>query len=191
MTAPMIRGYAIIQTAKYLKTQFTAEQSRRGMDTLPSHIRDEIPSWQPGEWYPRELTIALYRAIAAIRNEEAGAYADLVGCGEFIASEATNTFLRLMMRIMTPILFAKKIPDFFRRDHTVGRFEADTSRADQALITLRLTDVAGFDHIGIVAIGWIRFGMAALGKKNVTITQRGWTLAAPAPQDIEYEIRWT
>lgn len=96
-----------------------------------------------------------------------------------------------MMRIMTPILFAKKIPDFFRRDHTVGRFEADTSRADQALITLRLTDVAGFDHIGIVAIGWIRFGMAALGKKNVTITQRGWTLAAPAPQDIEYEIRWT
>lgn len=191
MTAPMIRGYAIIQTAKYLQTQFPAEKSRRGLDTLPPRLRDEIPAWEPGNWYPRETTIALYNAIAAIRNDESGSYDDLVGCGEFIASEATNTFLRLMMRIMTPILFAKKIPDFFRRDHSAGRFEADTSRADEGLIALRLTDVEEFDHIGVVAIGWIKFGMKALGKKGVTITQRGWTLAAPGPKDIAYEIRWT
>lgn len=191
MTTPMIRGYAIIQTAKYLQTQFTAAESKRGLETLPPRLRDQIPAWEPGQWYPRETTIALYKAIAAIRNDESGSYDDLVGCGEFIASEATNTFLRLMMRIMTPILFAKKIPDFFRRDHSAGRFDADTSRADEALITMRLTDVEGFDHIGVVAIGWIKFGMKALGKKKVTITQRGWTLAAPAPADIGYELRWT
>jgi hypothetical protein len=99
-STPMIRGYAIIQTARYIETQFPPDQARRGMAALPPAIREAIPTWKPGEWYPREATIALYRAIAAIRGDEAGVYDDLVRCGEFIASEATNTFLRLVMRIM-------------------------------------------------------------------------------------------
>lgn len=190
-TTPKIRGYAIIQTARFLETRFAPEQSRRGMALLPAAIREAIPTWKPGEWYPRDTTIALYRAIAAMGGDEAAAYADLVRCGEFIASEATSTFLRLAMMIMTPVLFASKIPDFYRRDHSAGRFEADTSRAREGLITMRLADVAGFDHIGVVAIGWIKFGMKTLGKSTVTITQRGWSLAAPGPSDITYEIRWS
>lgn len=190
-TTPMIRGYAIIQTARYLQTQFTAEQARRGMATIPSAIREAITTWRPGEWYPRETTIALYRAIAAIRGDEAAVYDELVRCGEFIASEATNTFLRLVMKIMTPVLFASKVPDFYRRDHSAGTFEVDTSRAADSLLRMRLVDVANFDHIGVVSIGWIKFGMKTLGKAGVTVIQRGWTLAAPGPRDISYEIRWT
>lgn len=189
-TTPMIRGYAIIQTARYLQTQFSPEQSRRGMAALPAAIRDAIPTWKPGEWYPRETTIALYRAIAGLGGDEPKVYEDLVRCGEFIASEAAGTFLRLVMRIMTPVLFASKIPDFFRRDHSAGSFEVDTSRAKEALISMRLVDVAGFDHIGVVSIGWIKFGMKSLGKTGVTIKQRGWTLAAPGPGEVSYEIRW-
>ena len=38
-----------------------------------------MSSWQPGEWYPRETTIALYKAIAAIRNDESGSYESMGG----------------------------------------------------------------------------------------------------------------
>jgi hypothetical protein len=55
---------------------------------------------------------------------------------------------------------------------------------------VRLSDVAGVDHNGVVTLGWIKFGMKALGKTGVRITQTGWTLAAPAPGEVAYEIRW-
>ena len=189
--APQIRGYSLKQTAKYLDTKFDAETRRRTAEGLPAAVRSMMSEFQPAEWYPREYSAALFRAIAAAKHDEQGSYHDLVQCGEFIASEATNTFLRLLMRIMSPTLFAKKVPEFWKRDQRGGYFEADVSRAEQAEIRMKLADVDGYDHIGIVSIGWIQFGMAALGKKGVSIQQRGWSLSQPAPREIEYEITWS
>ena len=72
-----------------------------------------------------------------------------------------------------------------------GQFVADVSKADQGLIRMRLEDVEGYDHIGIVSIGWIQFGMTALGKKDVRIAQQGWSQRAPAPRAVEYEVKWS
>ena len=190
-TQAMIRGYSLNQTTKYLEAKFDADTRRRSLDGLPPVFRSQINSIEPGEWYPRDYSVALFRAIAAAKNDEAGSYQDLVACGEYIASEATNTFLKLLMRIMSPTLFAKKVPDFWKRDQRGGYFESDVSRADDAVIKMRLADVEGYDHIGIVSIGWIQFGMTALGKKGVRITQRGWSVATPAPRTIDYQVTWS
>jgi hypothetical protein len=191
MTTPMIRGYSLKQTAKYIDSKFEPEARRRVQETLPAAVRGAIPTYEPAEWYPRDHSAALFRGIASIRNSEEASYQDLVGCGEFIASEATNTFLKLLMRIMSPTLFAKKIPEFWKRDQRGGYFEADVSKADEALILMKLADVEGYDHIGIVSIGWILFGMNALGKKDVKVKQRGWSLDRPGPREVEYEITWS
>jgi len=191
MTTPMVRGYSLRQTARYLETSFDGETRKKLLDGLPATVRTEMASFAPADWYPREYSVALFRAIAQAKNDEQGSYKDLVACGELIASEATNTFLRLLMRIMSPTLFAKKVPEFWKRDQRGGYFEADVSRAEQAEIRMKLADVDGYDHIGIVSIGWIQFGMAALGKKGVSIQQRGWSLSQPAPREIEYEITWS
>lgn len=190
MTA-QIRGYSLKQTAKYLETKFDVETRRRVSEGLPPAVRSMLGSFEPGEWYPRDYSAALFRSIAAARNTESGSYQDLVQCGEFIASEATNTFLKLLMKIMSPTLFAKKVPEFWKRDQRGGYFEADVSRADDSLIKMRLADVEGYDHIGIVSIGWIQFGMTALGKKNVKVEQKGWSLSTPGPKEIDYEITWS
>lgn len=190
MTA-QIRGYSLKQTAKYLETKFDPDTRRRVSDGLPAPVRSLLGSFEPGEWYPRDYSASLFRAIAAARNTEGGAYQDLVQCGEFIASEATNTFLKLLMKIMSPTLFAKKVPEFWKRDQRGGYFEADVSRADDSLIKMRLADVEGYDHIGIVSIGWIQFGMTSLGKKNVQVKQQGWSLSTPGPREIDYEITWS
>jgi len=190
-TKPMIRGYSLQQTAKYLDTQFEPSVHRRVCTDLPETVRSAMGSFQPGEWYPREYSSALFRAIAQAKNNEQDSYQDLVRCGEFIATEATNTFLKLLMRIMSPTLFAKKVPEFWKRDQRGGYFESDVSGADHALIKMRLADVEGYDHIGIVSIGWIQFGMVALGKKNVKIAQKGWSFTRPGPREIEYEVTWS
>jgi hypothetical protein len=185
-----IRGYSLRQTARYLETKFDPDTRKRVIDAMPAGSRSMLSSFDAAEWYPREHSSVLFRAIAAARGGE-DAYQDLVNCGEFIASEATNTFLRLLMRIMTPTLFAKKVPEFWKRDHRGGHFEVDVSRADDGRIGMKLVDVEDYDHIGIVSIGWIQFGMTALGKKGVTIKQDGWSLGSPRPKSVSYEVNWS
>lgn len=190
MSNPQIRGYSLRQTARYLESKFDADTRKRVIEAMPASSRSMLSSFDAGEWYPREHSATLFRAIAGARGGDE-AFTDLVGCGEFIASEATNTFLRLLMRIMTPTLFAKKVPEFWKRDQRGGHFEVDVSQADQGKIAMKLVDVAGYDHIGIVSIGWIKFGMTALGKKDIAIKQDGWSMATPGPREIAYEVTWS
>lgn len=189
---PMIRGYSVKQQLTFLETQYEPAVSQRLLELVPSEVRSDLKAAKPAEWYPRQHSVSILRAIAANggKNEQA-VQSDLLRCGTYIATEATNTFLKLLMKILTPTLFAKKIPEFWQRDMRGGRFEADTSEAASGRIQLRLCDIEGFDHIGIVSMGWITFGMAAMGKSDVKLTQKGWSLATPGANKIEYELTWS
>lgn len=189
-TTSQIRGYSLRQTARYLETKFDADTRRRVIDGLPASSRTMLSSFDAGEWYSREHSSALFRAIAGARGGDQ-AKDDLIACGEFIAGEATNTFLRLLMKIMTPTLFAKKVPDFWKRDHRGGHFEVDVSKAGDGKIDLKLVDVGDYDHIGPVAIGWIKFGMTSLGKKDVKVDIDGWSLDNPNPPVVSYQVTWS
>lgn len=189
-SSTMIRGYSLRQTARYIETRLEPELSRRAIETLPPDTRKLMGAFEPAEWYPRSHAIALYRSIVSVRGGDA-AFPELMACGEFIASEATNTFLRLLMKIMTPTLFAKKVPDFWTRDQKGGHFEVDVSAAGDGKIAMTLVDVGDYEHIAGIAGGFIRFGMVALGKKGVSIEQTGWSLATPSPRDVHYQIRWS
>jgi hypothetical protein len=188
---PMIRGYSVKQQAYFLETQFDPGTRERLLATLPDDIRRALPQIKPAEWYPRTYSVALLRAIASANSEEKAVFDDLVRCGKFIATEATNTFLKLMMKVLTPTLFAKKIPELWERDQKGGRFEVDVSEVSQGKIGMKLCDVSGFEHIGIVSIGWIAFGMEGIGKGNVNVKQTGWSLINPGPTNVEYAVTWS
>jgi hypothetical protein len=95
------------------------------------------------------------------------------------------------MKILTPTLFAKKVPELWERDHRgSGHFEADVSHADEGRIGMKLVGADGFDHIGIAAIGFITFGLNNMGKTNIQVKQTGWSLATPSPHEVAYEITW-
>lgn len=189
---PMIRGYSVQQQLHFLETQFEPATSSSLKRTIPDEIRTQLGDLKAAEWYPRAYSISVLRAIARHHGEdEKAAYEDLVRCGTFIAKEATNTFLKLLMRVLTPTLFAKKIPEFWKRDHTAGHFTVDTSGAKDGVLQLELCDVEGFDHIGVVAIGWLSYGLTAMGKAGVVVSQTGWKLASPGPKSIQYRVHWT
>lgn len=188
----MIRGYSVKQQLNFLETQYEPAVSNRLLDTIPADIRTALRDLKAAEWYPREYSVGVLRAIASNHGQnEKGVYEDLARCGTFIATEATNTFLKLLMKILTPTLFAKKIPEFWKRDQTSGHFEVDTSGAKDGTLKLELCDVEGFDHIGVIGIGWISYGLTAMGKTNVVVNQKGWALANPGPKNIEYNVRWS
>lgn len=189
---PMIRGYSVKQQLNFLETQYEPAVSRGLLETIPPDIRQGLRNLKAAEFYPRAYSVALLRAIALRHGDkEKAVYDDLVRCGTFIATEATNTFLKLLMQILTPTQFAKKIPEFWKRDQTGGFFEVDTSGAKHGALKLELCDVEGFDHIGVVSIGWISFGLTAMGKSDVLVTQHGWGLGNPGPKEVGFEVRWT
>ena len=192
MTAPMLRGYTVKQTAAFVESDyFEAQVRRRIMEQLPPDVKAALPGIKPAEWYPREYAMAMLRGIAAVKNDDDGSYNDLCAYGSWVATEATNTFLKLFMKILTPTLFAKKVPEIWQRDHRgSGHFEVDVSQVDQGRIGMRLVGADGFDHIGVAAIGFITFGLTAVGKQGVQVVQHGWSMATPAPHVVRYEATW-
>ncbi len=192
MTTPMLRGYTIKQTVSFIESpHFDAQIRRRILEELPSDVRGALPAIKPAEWYPRDYVMSMLRGIASVKNDDVGSYNDLVAYGGYVASEATNTFLKLFMKVLTPTLFAKKIPEIWQRDHKgSGQFEVDVTRANEGHIAMRLVGADGFDHIGIAAIGFITFGLSNMGKRDVQIKQTGWSLATPSPHEIKYQVSW-
>lgn len=111
-------------------------------------------------------------------------------CGEYIASHATGTFLRLLMKIFTPKLFAKQLPSIWTRDITKGRFEVDTTEVDEGRLIFRLKDIEGLDFVGPVAMGWIAFVMKAMNRPPQSMKLSGWSRAQPGPAEVEIDLRF-
>jgi len=189
---PMIRGYSVKQQLDFLQTQYEPSVSEQLLRRIPDDVRTSLSEIKPAEWYPRRYSVEMLRAIASHRGDDEQAVKDdLVRCGTFIATEASNTFLKILMKMLTPALFAKKIPDFWRRDQKGGHIEVNTSEAGSGRMQLHLRDVEGFDHIAIISIGWMIFGMKAMGKADVQVTQNGWSLESPGPREVTYDLKWS
>jgi hypothetical protein len=181
-----------MQQLNFLRTQCDPLLCSRLLDGLPEAVRSDLFSLKPAEWYPRSYSVAVLNAIASHHGgDEEAAKNDLKRCGTFIANEATNTFLKLLMKILTPKLFFKKLPEFWARDQKGGHFEVDVDSGTANSLELRLCDVEGFDHIAAISLGFISFGLTAMGKQNVNVEQQGWSLARPGPKEIIFQVSWS
>lgn len=188
MSAPMLRGYMLQRANRFIDQYFQVAEASKIKAGFPASLRTALQELKPAEWYPREHCIVMHRSIAEAAGP-AGAYEALVSLGEFMATEATNTFLQLALRLLNPVLFCKKVPTFWSRDHSAGEFSVVGMDADAKRIEMRLSKVEHFDHVGAASVGFLRFGMKAVGAQ-ATIEQLGWSLEKPAPAEIQYTITW-
>jgi hypothetical protein len=187
----MMRGYTMIGSIAFIDEHYDEQTRKRLYDGLAPEVRSNLSNYKRVEWYPRLHLVEFLRGIATVHGgDEKAAYRDIVACGQFVARDAATTFLRLLMKILTPVLFAKKIPDIWERDSRGGKMTADASHVEQRLLIMHLTDVEGFDHIGPLAVGWITFAMTAMGKKGVDGKANGWSLATPGPRDLKIDMTW-
>lgn len=183
-----VRGYIVAKTAAYLRTLVGEAESRRLFDGLSPQLQHAINQAKPADWMPAAYSGELLRTIAGLaKGNEDRARADLINCGRYIADEATNTFLRLLMKVLTPSLFAKRLPGFWQRDSTHGRYEVDVTSEK---ITCHLKDMEGYDHIGPISIGFVSNALEAMGKKITKTELHGWSLAKSNPKDLWYELHW-
>lgn len=190
-TDAKIRGYSVKRQADFIRSSHFDDATRkRVLESLPPRLQGNLDEITAADWYPWSDSVLILRAIASTRPDDASARQLLATCGEWIALESANTFLKLVMKLMNPTRFANKLPSLWDRDMSKGGFEIDTSDVGKKVLRFELKDVAGYDHIGAVTEGWIRFAMTAMGEKGVNVDLQGWSLATPGPERVRYEVTW-
>ena len=189
MTELSARGYILATTVGYLRETAGPEKAEQIIAGLSPQLREAIKTVSPATWYPVPLLAELNRAMVAALagTDDAKARELLEGCGRYMGHEASNTFLRLFMRMLTPGLFAKKLPDIWKRDFTGGRLDIEVTDGS---LTCTIYDTHGHDHIGPISAGWIGFALKAMGKSIEKVNLQKWSLANPNPNGVVIEYYW-
>lgn len=188
MTDIQVRGYALSAAVKYMQ-EVGGANGEHALQTLPEASRKAIASLSPAQWYPVSVLADLHRATVAsmANNDEEEAKKVLTACGRFMAREATNTFLRLLMRMLTPTMLAAKFPDLWRRDFSGGRADI---QVDERKMVCRYFDLPGFVHQGVVGCGFVSFTLEAMGKSIEKTTFLDWSLDQPNVDGTGFELIW-
>lgn len=184
-----VRGYMMSTTAAYLRETAASRRLSDPSKHFSSALSASLSNVVPVGWYPVAHVAELNRHIVTLLagDEEQRAREELHSCGRFMAVEATNTFMRLLMRVLTPTLFAKKLPDLWRRDCKHGELAIEV---DDRRMVLGLNGMNGHDHIAAVMPGYVGFALEKMGKVVDDVKIDGWSLTNPGATNSKIHFTW-
>lgn len=184
------RGYMVQSATSYIDSAYEDDDRRQILERIPPAVRGMMQNVDKVAWYPVQDVAKIFGAIAAHHHSTDGKVRQaLENVGRSIAETATTTFLKLVLRILTPALFTAKMPDFWRRDNRCGNLRAISFNAGDKKLVAVLDDVGGYDFIAPVAAGFLIFALEHLGYKDVRVAF-DWALDNPGPDTITYELTW-
>jgi hypothetical protein len=155
---------------------------------LSAPTRSVIESANPAGWYPVSVISEVHRAVVTLsKGNPDKARTMLVNCGSGMAREATNTFLRILMRMLTPTMFSKKLPGLWSRDCSRGKLTVEVT--DQKLV-FTMTEIQGFEHAVCTGTGFAVFALESMGKSVQSTNITGWSLDNPCADGARAEIVW-
>jgi len=184
------RGYLIKNIANYVRDRVGTQDWTRVRQELSPDLRALVDGEiKTAGWYPisqiNELSGIIIGTIA--KGDEEAARDVFQTCGQYCAREAINTFLKLLLKMLTPALLVKKLPDIFRRDFSDGRLVPELK--GNTLIC-RHYDLPDFKHCAPYSSGFVMASFDAMGKSIEKVSVRNWSLAEPYVDGTCYEISW-
>ena len=191
MTEIKARGYLIPATARYLRENVDAQEWERIRGSLSPQLAglmDKGP--EPAGWYPVVLLSELHKHITQSigHGDDERAKKALYESARYAANEASNTFLRLVLKMLSPALIAKKIPDLFKRDFSSNG--SVTIEVAEGKITGKLQNLNGFAHCGVLCPGFTGFAVEATGGTVDKVVVHDWSLKNPTVEGTWFELWW-
>ena len=137
---------------------------------------------------------ALDEIIAVQPSVEEGRAA-IRSVGRFICEGTVNSFLRLLMRIMTPRLFAEKSSSMISRDfrgfpggQLDYHFEVNE---DQKIAVIEVRNAGRHPYLGGTGQGFCEFAFQYMGKKDIVVDEPDCALDDYCPERVRLRMRWT
>ncbi len=150
----------------------------------------------PEIWCPISLWKEALDVIVASHSDPVTARAAVRSVGRFICEGTVNSFLRVLMRIMTPALFAKKGAGMIGKDFRgfpggEPDYSYDLTKESEGLMTMTIRNAKSFPYLGATGQGFIEFAFHYIGKKNVLIDEPNCPPNEYAPEVVHWRIRWS
>lgn len=187
---PTVRGYMVLSPLTHLRSFYDAKNAAAIEARIPADIRAALPQVTDVGWYPREYAVAIYSAIADHHRHGDGKVSQAIfDMGHGIATRALETFLKLVIKVMTPEVFVRKIPDVWLRDHKGGFMKTDTSDVANNHVVFNLQEVGGYNYIGGSLPGFQTATLTALGCKGLRY-ECDWTPENPGPESVTCHFHW-
>ncbi len=147
-------------------------------------------------WYPISVWKEALDTIVAQNSDPATARTAVRLVGRFICEGTVNSFLRVLMRIMTPTLFAKKSGVMIGKDFRgfpggEPDYTYDLSKEPQGVMTMTIRNAKQHPYLGATGQGFIEFAFHYIGKKNVLIDEPDCPPNEYAPEVAHWRIRWS
>jgi hypothetical protein len=192
MTGDEVRGHWLSCALEFAEIHYPEDVARRLLDGLPREVKHSAGRTEPAAWCPRAHHVELLRAIAAASREEGRVFDDLLAYGQFVGKKTIDGALKPFMAIVSPKLFARKLPELWARDYRgEGKLESEFAQVDEGRLAVRFTGIRGYDHVGVAALGWIKTAVGSLVGKTPQVKQTGWSLRHASPSEMACEVSWS
>jgi hypothetical protein len=183
-----VRGIFVSATRTFAERNYTPEQVRKILAQLSPDLRSALPQIKPHDWYPLHFATDQLRGIYQCHTDPKEAVEAIVRCGMFVGDEATSTFLKLVIKMLTLSMLASKWQQFWGKYHDFGVCTADASRiAEKKFFVVAKP---GYPYVHGIGAGWLRNVFSALGKQNVEVTTNVPLGEVDAPEII-WTTTWT
>lgn len=149
----------------FVERYYTPEQQAQIKAQLSPDVRAALPTIKAGAWYPLHFATDQVRGIFQTYDDLDEAEAAIQRCGKFIGEQASNSFLRLLMKMLTLKMMVKKWPAFWLQYHNFGEMRVELLSPTHLVLTIE----PGYDFMYRLGAGWIEVVCIALGLKNVVM----------------------
>lgn len=151
--------------AQFIEKYCTPEQQAKIRAQLSPDLKAALPTIKYGEWYPLHFATDQVRGVFSLYESFDEAEAALDRFGKYIGEQASSTFLRLLMKMLTLNMLVKKWPMFWERYHNFGRMTAAIEGPQHLVFHIE----PGYDYMYRLGPGWIKVACEGLGMKNIQI----------------------
>ncbi len=184
----LVKGFMIHNTSRYMLED--GELRSRLDPALVARLERMSTDIEAAAWRPRRELTDLWHEIARATtpHDDKHVYDALVRCGEQTGHYSTNTFFRLLLKILTPRMFASRFSEFYKRDQQGG--EGLVEEVGQNHVALMARDIKGYDHFGPITVGFASIPFRGMGLKNVRLSCSPWSLAEPGPTEVRFRVEW-
>src|SRR5262245_50200065 len=116
----LVKGVHILPLHDFIAELGDEERTAGIYDRMRPQTREMLRAVQRDEWKPMALVADINDAIFASRAAPEQGYDEVVAAGKVIADYAAGTYVRLLIKLMTPKILASKWPDIWRKTHNFG-----------------------------------------------------------------------
>lgn len=138
MAAREIKSYSLYGSKAFVDEAYDEATRQKIFAALSTEAQELLNRRKKAATVAPEYATEIWRAIVDVHKDDpARAVDQLRACGRYSGNYATNTYLKLLFKILSVKMFAEKLPEIWSRDCSFGKLNIDISQLKSGRLPTR------------------------------------------------------